>query len=81
MDIAFPLTPPARPKPLRCGEGAALFLGRGRIFLRLLVRRKSELGERALEESRTAACCSLSPRERVRVRGNTTNNFQNHPCP
>jgi len=46
-------------------------LGRGRPFPRLVANRSAECAGRAFEETETPARCSLSPRERARVRGNT----------
>ncbi len=45
--------------------------GRGRIFRRLPVKRKPEFTERAFKKCEIDKGCSLSLRERVRVRGNS----------
>jgi hypothetical protein len=60
--ILFPLTPaPPRPSPL----------GRGRIVRRLSAIPATEFAKPVCAKHTPAVCCSLSPRERVRV-GETT---------
>ena len=53
--------PSPRPSPL----------GRGRTFRRFIAVRSAVCVGGAFEQVPTAAGCSLSPRERVRARGNT----------
>jgi len=56
----------------------ALSPRRGGIVRRLLNRRKTVVARRASKNNRTANCCSLSPRERVRVRASVRTNCGFH---
>src|SRR5207249_9056546 len=49
--------------------GSPLPLGRGRTVHRLSITPMSEFAQQPSAEYQTDACCSLSPRERARVRG------------